>query len=126
VTKAAPPLKLKKDIEFAWSMAKYVKSNAITYVKNEMLIGVGAGQVSRIDSVKIGVLKAKASGFNPAGSVMASDGFFPFPDSVEIAKENGIAAIVTPGGSIRDGIVIAKADELGIPMIFTGIRHFRH
>ncbi len=126
VTKAAPLLKLKKNIEFAWSMTKYVKSNAIVYVKNEMLIGVGAGQVSRIDAAKIGVLKAEASGFNLEGSVMASDGFFPFPDSVEIAKENGIAAIVTPGGSMRDGIVIAKADELGIPMIFTGIRHFRH
>lgn len=126
MTKIAPMTKLKKDIEFAWRMAKYVKSNAITYVKNEMLIGVGAGQVSRIDSVKIGVLKAEAGDFNLEGSVMASDGFFPFPDSVVIAKENGIAAIVTPGGSIRDNAVIAKADELGIPMIFTGIRHFRH
>jgi len=125
-TKIKPTDNLISDIEFGWKMAKYTKSNAIVYVKNQTIIGVGAGQVSRIDSAKIAALKAKQSGFDLTGAVMASDGFFPFPDSVEIAAKHKIAAIITPGGSIRDKLVIEKANELGIPMIFTGIRHFRH
>ncbi len=126
VTKIKPAELLKKDIAFSWRMVKYVKSNAIVYVKDQTLIGVGAGQVSRIDSVKIAAMKAEQSGFDLRGAVMASDGFFPFPDSVEVAADYGISAIVTPGGSIRDQLVVDKADALGIPMIFTGIRHFRH
>ena len=112
-----------QDLDMAWKVAKHVKSNAIVYVKNAKTIGIGAGQMSRVDSVRLGAQKAQES---LAGSVMASDAFFPFRDSVDLAQEYGVRAIVQPGGSIRDEEVIAAANEHDIAMIFTGMRHFRH
>jgi phosphoribosylaminoimidazolecarboxamide formyltransferase/IMP cyclohydrolase len=103
-----------------------VKSNAIVYAKDQQTIGVGAGQMSRVVSAKIAGLKAAEEGLQVAGSVMASDAFFPFRDSIDAAAEAGITAIIQPGGSIRDQEVIDAADEHGIAMVFTGIRHFRH
>lgn len=112
-----------KDLLFAWKAVKHVKSNAIVLVKDGATVGVGAGQMSRVDSTEIAVRKA---GDRAQGSVLASDAFFPFADSIEEAAKNGIAAIIQPGGSIRDEEVVAKANELGIPMVFTGSRAFRH
>jgi phosphoribosylaminoimidazolecarboxamide formyltransferase/IMP cyclohydrolase len=108
---------------FAWKVAKHVKSNAIVFARNGRTVGVGAGQMSRVDSVKIAVMKAQEP---LQGSVVASDAFFPFPDGVEQAAEAGAVAVIQPGGSMRDGDVIATADKLGITMVFTGLRHFRH
>jgi phosphoribosylaminoimidazolecarboxamide formyltransferase/IMP cyclohydrolase len=122
-TKRAPTESELKSLRFAWIIAKHVKSNAIVYVSGTHTIGIGAGQMSRVDSAKIGALKARTP---ISGCVMASDAFFPFRDSVDEAAERGISAIISPGGSIRDGEVIAAADEANIAMIFTGIRHFRH
>jgi phosphoribosylaminoimidazolecarboxamide formyltransferase / IMP cyclohydrolase len=110
-------------LEFAWKVAKHVKSNAIVYARACQTVGVGAGQMSRVDSVKIGAMKAMLP---LAGTVVASDAFFPFPDGVEEAARNGATAIIQPGGSVRDGEVIAAADRLGLAMVFTGVRHFRH
>ena len=112
--------------KFAWKLCKHVKSNAIVYVKNLQAIGVGAGQMSRIDSARIGVLKAQDKGFDLKGSVLASDAFFPFRDTVDNAAKSGVAAIVQPGGSLRDEESIKAAEENNISMIFTGMRHFRH
>jgi phosphoribosylaminoimidazolecarboxamide formyltransferase/IMP cyclohydrolase len=117
---------LSRALEFAWAVVKHVKSNAIVLARDSRTIGIGVGQPSRIDSAKIAVRKAGEHGHDTKGSVMASDGFFPFADSVELAHESGVAAIVQPGGSIRDGEVIARARELGIVMALTSIRHFRH
>ena len=111
------------DLLFAWKLVKHVKSNAIVYAKDGQLIGVGAGQMSRVDSVKIGISKAILP---IEGSVMASDAFFPFPDGIEEAGNAGIRAVIQPGGSIRDPETIAAADRLGMAMVFTGVRHFRH
>ena len=108
---------------FAWKVAKHVKSNAIVFARGSRTVGVGAGQMSRVDSVKIAVMKATES---LAGSVMASDAFFPFPDSVEEAARAGATAVIQPGGSVRDAEVIAAADQLGLALILTGIRHFKH
>ncbi|MEK7841782.1 MAG: bifunctional phosphoribosylaminoimidazolecarboxamide formyltransferase/IMP cyclohydrolase, partial [Deltaproteobacteria bacterium] len=105
---------------------KHVKSNAIIFAKCRQTIGIGAGQMSRIDSTRLGIMKAKDSGFDVKGSVMASDAFFPFRDNVDKAAEAGITAIIQPGGSVRDEEVIKAADEHNIAMVFTGIRHFRH
>ena len=113
-----------KDINRAKSLA--TKSNAIVFSDNQQLLGVGAGQMSRIDSVKIAIRKVEESGLNLNGAIMASDAFFPFSDSIEMAAQAGIKAIIQPGGSIKDGDIIRKADELGISMVFTGIRHFFH
>jgi phosphoribosylaminoimidazolecarboxamide formyltransferase/IMP cyclohydrolase len=110
-------------LEFAWKVAKHVKSNAIVYARAGQTVGVGAGQMSRVDSVKIGAMKAVLP---LAGTVVASDAFFPFPDGVEEAAKNGATAFIQPGGSVRDAEVIAAADRLGAAMVFTGIRHFRH
>jgi phosphoribosylaminoimidazolecarboxamide formyltransferase/IMP cyclohydrolase len=126
VTQRQPSKEEIDDLLFAWRVAKFVKSNAIIYAKNKATIGIGAGQMSRIDSAKIASIKAKESGFTLAGSVMASDAFFPFRDSVDAAATNGITAIIQPGGSMRDKEVIQAADEAGMAMVFTGIRHFRH
>jgi len=112
-----------EELLFAWKVVKHVKSNAIVYVKNKSTVGIGAGQMSRVDSSRIGVLKA---GDNLQGAVMASDAFFPFRDSIDSAAEAGISAIIQPGGSIRDQEVIDACNEHGIAMIFTGVRHFRH
>ena len=115
-----------KDLLFAWKVAKAVKSNAIVYVKNEMTIGVGAGQMSRVYSAKIAGIKAADEGLVVEGSVMASDAFFPFRDGIDAAAEAGIKAIIQPGGSMRDNEVIEAANEYGIAMVFTGMRHFKH
>ena len=115
-----------ENLLFAWRVAKFVKSNAIIYAKNQATIGIGAGQMSRIDSAKIAGIKAQEAGFTLDGSVMASDAFFPFRDSIDTAAKLGITAIIQPGGSMRDKEVIQAANEAGIAMVFTGIRHFRH
>ena len=114
------------DLLFAWKVAKFVKSNAIVYAKNNMTIGVGAGQMSRINSARIAGIKAEHASLEVPGSVMASDAFFPFRDGIDAAHEAGIAAVIQPGGSMRDDEVIAAANEHGMAMIFTGMRHFRH
>ena len=126
VTKTQPTEAQLKDLMFSWNVVKFVKSNAIVYAKNGMTIGVGAGQMSRVYSAKIAAIKAADENLTVAGSVMASDAFFPFRDTIDAAAEAGITAIIQPGGSIRDDEVIAAADEHGIAMVFTGIRHFRH
>ena len=115
-----------EDLIFAWKVAKFVKSNAIVYVKNKQTIGIGAGQMSRVISAEIANLKAHEEGLKVKNAVMASDAFFPFRDSIDKAASSGIAAIIQPGGSIRDDEVIAAADEHDIAMLFTGVRHFRH
>ncbi len=126
VSKRQPTEKELKDALFCWKVAKYVKSNAIVYAKGDMTIGVGAGQMSRVYSAKIAGIKAADEGLEVAGSVMASDAFFPFRDGIDAAAEAGIKCVIQPGGSMRDDEVIAAADEYGMAMIFTGMRHFRH
>lgn len=126
VTKVQPTEEQLRDLMFTWKVAKYVKSNAIVYCKDGMTIGVGAGQMSRVYSAKIAGIKAADENLEVAGSVMASDAFFPFRDGIDAAAEAGIKAVIQPGGSMRDEEVIAAADEHGIAMVFTGMRHFRH
>ena len=126
VTKRQPSEAELHDLIFAWKVAKYVKSNAIVYAKNRQTVGVGAGQMSRVNSARIAAIKAEHAGLVVEGAVMASDAFFPFRDGIDNAAANGIKAIIQPGGSIRDDEVIAAADEAGIAMVFTGMRHFRH
>ena len=126
VTKRAPSEKELADLMFAWKVAKFVKSNAIVYCRDGMTIGVGAGQMSRVYSAKIAAIKASDEGLEVAGSVLASDAFFPFRDGIDAAAEVGIAAVIEPGGSVRDEEVIAAADEHGMAMVFSGMRHFRH
>ncbi len=122
-TKRAPTPEEWKALEFAWKICKHVKSNAIVYARAGQSVGVGAGQTSRVDSVKIGAMKAVLP---VAGTVVASDAFFPFPDGLEEAAKNGATAFIQPGGSVRDKEVIDAADRLGVAMVFTGVRHFRH
>jgi phosphoribosylaminoimidazolecarboxamide formyltransferase/IMP cyclohydrolase len=126
VTEIAPTPAQIEDMLFAWTVVKYVKSNAIIFCKDNMTIGVGAGQMSRVYSTRIAAIKAADEGLDVAGSVMASDAFFPFRDGIDAAAETGIAAIIQPGGSMRDDEVIRAADEHGLAMVFTGMRHFRH
>ena len=126
VTKRQPTEDEMRDLKFCWKVAKFVKSNAIVYVKNNMTIGVGAGQMSRVYSAKVAGIKAADENLEVKGSVMASDAFFPFRDGLDAAAEAGITAVIQPGGSMRDDEVIAAADEHGIAMVFTGMRHFRH
>ncbi len=126
VTKRAPSEDELRDLLFAWKVAKFVKSNAIVYAKNTMTIGVGAGQMSRVYSARIAAIKAADAGLEVKNSVMASDAFFPFRDGLDSAAEVGVRAVIQPGGSLRDEEVIAAADEHGIAMVFTGMRHFRH
>jgi phosphoribosylaminoimidazolecarboxamide formyltransferase/IMP cyclohydrolase len=123
VTKREPTPEEMHTMRFAWKVAKHVKSNAIVFAKGGATLGVGAGQMSRVDSVKIAVMKAQAP---LQGSVVASDAFFPFPDGIEEAAKAGATAVIQPGGSVRDNDVIAAADRLGLAMVFTGIRHFLH
>jgi phosphoribosylaminoimidazolecarboxamide formyltransferase/IMP cyclohydrolase len=123
VTKRVPTPEEMHTMRFAWKVSKHVKSNAIVFAREGATVGVGAGQMSRVDSVKIAVLKAQAS---LAGSVVASDAFFPFPDGVEEAAKAGATAVIQPGGSMRDPDVIAAADRLNLAMVFTGMRHFLH
>jgi phosphoribosylaminoimidazolecarboxamide formyltransferase/IMP cyclohydrolase len=122
-TKARPTKKQLEDLRIAWIAGKHTKSNTIVLVKNRKVIGVGAGQMNRVES---GLIAFKRAGEESKGSVMASDAFFPFPDNVENAAKAGVAAIVQPGGSKKDGEVIAAADKHGIAMVFTGKRHFKH
>jgi phosphoribosylaminoimidazolecarboxamide formyltransferase/IMP cyclohydrolase len=126
VTRRAPTPGEMADMMFAWQVCKYVKSNAIVYAKDGMTVGIGAGQMSRVVSSRIAAMKARDEGLDPTGSVMASDAFFPFRDGLDAAVEHGITAVIQPGGSKRDAEVIAAADEHGIAMAFTGMRHFRH
>jgi len=126
VTKREPTEQEMQDLLFTWKIAKFVKSNAIVYGKNNMTIGVGAGQMSRINSARIAGIKAEHAGLEIPGSVMASDAFFPFRDGLDAAGEAGITAVIQPGGSMRDEEVIAAANEHNIAMVFTGMRHFRH
>ena len=126
VSKRTPDAKELDDLYFAWTVAKYVKSNAIVYARDGRTIGVGAGQMSRVVSAKIAGLKAEEAGLTVPGSAMASDAFFPFRDGIDAAAAAGIRAVIQPGGSMRDKEVIAAADEHGMAMVFTSIRHFRH
>jgi phosphoribosylaminoimidazolecarboxamide formyltransferase/IMP cyclohydrolase len=123
VTRRAP---MREEIEallFGWKVSKHVKSNAIVFARAGQTVGIGAGQMSRVDSVKIAVMKAQLP---LVGSAVASDAFFPFPDGVEEAGKAGATAVIQPGGSVRDADVIAAADRLGMAMVFCGVRHFRH
>ena len=126
VTKKAPTTDQMLDLLFAWRVAKFVKSNAIVYVSKQQTVGIGAGQMSRVVSSRIAGIKAEDAGLTVPGAVMASDAFFPFRDGLDAAAEAGISAVIQPGGSMRDNEVIAAADEHGIAMVFTGMRHFRH
>ena len=126
VTERTPTTQEERDLRFAWQIVKYVKSNAIIYVREEQTIGIGAGQMSRVYSARIAGIKASDEGLRVPGSVMASDAFFPFRDGIDAAAQAGITAVIQPGGSMRDSEVIAAANEHGIAMFFTGMRHFRH
>ena len=126
VTRKAPSAAQMDDLLFAWKVAKFVKSNAIVYAKGEATVGVGAGQMSRVYSARIAIIKAEDAGLEVQGSVMASDAFFPFRDGIDSAAAAGVSAVIQPGGSVKDKEVIAAADEHGLAMVFTGMRHFRH
>jgi phosphoribosylaminoimidazolecarboxamide formyltransferase/IMP cyclohydrolase len=126
VTKAQPSAEQLQDLLFAWRVAKYVKSNAIVFCRGGQTLGVGAGQMSRVDSTKIAAIKAQNAGLSLVGSVVASDAFFPFRDGLDVLAAAGAKAVIQPGGSMRDAEVIAAADEHGIAMVYTGYRHFRH
>ncbi len=126
VTRKAPTAEELTDLLFAWRVAKFVKSNAIVYCRDGQTLGIGAGQMSRVDSARIAAIKARTAVLSLAGSVAASDAFFPFRDGLDVVADNGAVAVIQPGGSVRDAEVIAAADQRGIAMVFTGIRHFRH
>jgi phosphoribosylaminoimidazolecarboxamide formyltransferase/IMP cyclohydrolase len=126
VTKKPPSAAQMDDLRFAWKVAKYVKSNAIVFCAGGMTLGVGAGQMSRIDSARIASIKAENAKLSLKGSAVASDAFFPFRDGLDVVVDAGAACVIQPGGSMRDAEVIAAADERGIAMVFTGVRHFRH
>lgn len=126
VSKRTPTEQEMADLLFAWRVAKFVKSNAIVYAKDKRTVGVGAGQMSRVNSARIAAIKAEHAGLEVKGAVMASDAFFPFRDGIDNAAAVGITAVIQPGGSMRDAEVIAAADERGMAMVFTGMRHFRH
>lgn len=126
VSKAQPTAEQLQDLMFAWNVAKYVKSNAIVFCQGGMTMGVGAGQMSRLDSARIASIKAGHAGLSLAGTVVASDAFFPFRDGLDVVVDAGATAVIQPGGSMRDDEVIAAADERGVVMVYTGVRHFRH
>jgi phosphoribosylaminoimidazolecarboxamide formyltransferase/IMP cyclohydrolase len=126
VTRVQPTTPQLDDLLFAWRVAKFVKSNAIVFCKDAATVGVGAGQMSRVDSARIAAIKAQNAGLALTGSVVASDAFFPFRDGLDVVVNAGARAVIQPGGSMRDEEVIAAADEQGIAMVFTGVRHFRH
>ena len=126
VTKTNPSESQWSDLLFAWRVAKFVKSNAIVFCRDGMTLGVGAGQMSRVDSSRLAAMKAQAAKLSLAGSVVASDAFFPFRDGLDVVAEAGAHAVIQPGGSVRDDEVIAAADERGVAMVLTGVRHFRH
>lgn len=126
VSKAQPTTEQLQDLMFAWNVAKYVKSNAIVFCQGGMTMGVGAGQMSRLDSARIASIKAGHAGLSLSGTVVASDAFFPFRDGLDVVVDAGATAVIQPGGSMRDDEVIAAADERGVVMVYTGVRHFRH
>ena len=126
VTKVRPDARQLLDLLFAWKVAKFVKSNAIVFCRDGRTLGVGAGQMSRLDSARIATIKAEAAGLSLTGSAVASDAFFPFRDGLDVVIDAGAVCVVQPGGSMRDDEVIAAADERGVAMVFTGVRHFRH
>ena len=126
VTQIKPSAQQLEDLLFAWHVAKFVKSNAIVFCGDGRTLGIGAGQMSRVDSARIASLKAQSAGLTLAGAVVASDAFFPFRDGIDVIAKSGARAVIQPGGSLRDQEVIAAADEHGIAMVFTGVRHFRH
>jgi phosphoribosylaminoimidazolecarboxamide formyltransferase/IMP cyclohydrolase len=126
VTRREPTATERRDLAFAWRVCQFVKSNAIVFAREEATVGVGAGQMSRVYSSRIAAIKAADAGLEVRGAVMASDAFFPFRDGIDVAAEQGIRAVIQPGGSRKDDEVIAAADEHGIAMLFTGVRHFRH
>jgi phosphoribosylaminoimidazolecarboxamide formyltransferase/IMP cyclohydrolase len=126
VTRRPPTEAEMADMLFAWKVAKFVKSNAIVYAKDRATIGVGAGQMSRVNASRIAVIKAEMAGLEIKGSAVASDAFFPFADGLLSAAGAGATAVIQPGGSMRDAEVIAAADENGLAMVMTGMRHFRH
>ena len=126
VTRVQPTPAQVDDLLFAWRVAWFVKSNAIVYCAGARTLGIGAGQMSRVDSTRIAAIKAQSAGLSLAGSVVASDAFFPFRDGLDVVADNGAVAVIQPGGSVRDDEVIAAANERGIAMVFSGVRHFRH
>jgi phosphoribosylaminoimidazolecarboxamide formyltransferase/IMP cyclohydrolase len=126
VTTRQPSQQQLQDLLFAWTVAQYVKSNAIVFCADGMTLGVGAGQMSRIDSARIASIKAENAGLTLKGSAVASDAFFPFRDGLDVVVDAGASCVIQPGGSMRDDEVIAAANERGIAMVFSGIRHFRH
>jgi phosphoribosylaminoimidazolecarboxamide formyltransferase/IMP cyclohydrolase len=126
VTRRAPTEAERRALRFAWRVAKHAKSNAIVLASAEQVVGVGAGQMNRLDSARLAVMRAREAGLATAGTACASDAFFPFRDGLDVVAEAGITAVIQPGGSLRDEDVIAAADERDVAMVFTGIRHFRH
>lgn len=126
VTRRQPTPAELQDLLFAWTVAKYVKSNAIVFCREGMTLAVGAGQMSRLDSARIAGIKAGHAGLSLQGSVVASDAFFPFRDGLDVVVDAGASCVIQPGGSLRDDEVIAAADERGVAMVFSGVRHFRH
>ena len=126
VTRLQPTAAQLQDLLFAWQVAKYVKSNAIVFCAAGATVGVGAGQMSRLDSARIASIKAQHAGLSLVGSAVASDAFFPFRDGLDVVADAGASCVIQPGGSVRDDEVIAAADERGVAMVFTGVRHFRH
>ena len=126
MTRLAPDAGQLTDLLFAWRVAKFVKSNAIVFARDTQTLGIGAGQMSRVDSARIASIKAGNAGLSLKGSVAASDAFFPFRDGLDVVIDAGAVAVIQPGGSMRDDEVIAAANERGIAMVFTGVRHFRH
>ena len=126
VTKLQPTEQQLQDMLFAWNVAKFVKSNAIVFCKNGMTMGVGAGQMSRLDSARIASIKAEHAGLSLQGTAVASDAFFPFRDGLDVVVAAGASCVIQPGGSMRDQEVIDAADEQGVVMVLTGVRHFRH
>jgi phosphoribosylaminoimidazolecarboxamide formyltransferase/IMP cyclohydrolase len=126
VSKVQPSAAQMQDMLFAWNVAKYVKSNAIVFCKDGMTMGVGAGQISRLDSARIASIKAGHASLSLAGTVVASDAFFPFRDGLDVVVDAGATCIIQPGGSMRDDEVVQAADERGVAMVYTGVRHFRH
>ena len=126
VTKKQPTLEEMEDLLFAWKVVKYVKSNAIVFCKGGMTMGVGAGQMSRVDSARIASIKASHANLSLQGTVVASDAFFPFRDGLDVVVDAGATCVIQPGGSMRDQEVIDAANERGVAMVFSGVRHFRH
>jgi len=126
VTQLQPTAQQWEDLRFAWTVAKYVKSNAIVFCGQGMTLGVGAGQMSRLDSARIASIKAEHAGLSLQGSAVASDAFFPFRDGLDVVIDHGATCVIQPGGSMRDQEVIDAANERGVAMVFTAVRHFRH